>query len=231
MCYKHLLLVSVFLILISNSIAQTKETGGWLFLSHTQKISTKFDLLADVQLRTADQYTYWKNLLSRTAINYNLSEKHSAALGYAYLGEWEKSDEGKEYTREHRIYQQYQYAFKHKKKEFTLRGRFEQRFIKEETVKFSQRARVFASIQAPLIANEDFSRGLYIKFQDELFLNVQHKNRVNGSLLDQNRPYGALGFRASDKLDFELGYLRLLQRETDEDITRQIIQVMISTSF
>jgi hypothetical protein len=231
MYFKHLLLIGLFSLLVSTSKAQTNETGGWLFLSHTQKINDKFDILTDLQLRTADQYTYWKNVLSRTALNYNLSKKHSIAVGYAYFGEWEKSDEGKEYTREHRIYQQYQYAFKHKKKEFTLRGRFEQRFIKEQEVLFSQRARVFASIQAPLIANDDFSSGLYIKLQDELFINVQHKDNVNGSLFDQNRPYGALGFRASKKLDFEVGYMRLFQREQDEDINKDIMQVMISTSF
>jgi hypothetical protein len=231
MYFKHLLLIGLFSLLALTSKAQTNETGGWLFLSHTQKITDKFDILTDLQLRTADQYTFWKNVLSRTALNYNLSKKHSIAVGYAYLGEWEKSDEGKEYTREHRIYQQYQYAFKHKKKEFTLRGRFEQRFIKEEKVLLSQRARVFASIQAPLIANDDFSSGLYVKFQDELFINVQHKDNVNGSLFDQNRPYGALGFRASKKLDFEVGYMRLFQLETDEDINRDIMQVMISTSF
>jgi hypothetical protein len=231
MYFKHLLPIGLFSLLVLTSTAQTNETGGWLFLSHTQKINDKFDILTDLQLRTADQYTYWKNVLSRTALNYNLSKKHSIAVGYAYLREWEESDEGKEYTREHRIYQQYQYAFKHKKKEFTLRGRFEQRFIKEEEVLFSQRARVFASIQAPLIANDDFSSGLYVKFQDELFINVQHKDNVNGSLFDQNRPYGALGFRASKKLDFEVGYMRLFQREQDEDINKDIMQVMISTSF
>ena len=231
MYFKHLLLISVFSLVIINSKAQSSETGGWLFLSHTQKVTDKFDILTDLQLRTADQYTYWKNVLSRTALNYNLSKKHSVALGYAYLGEWEKSDEGKEYTREHRIYQQYQYAFKHKKKEFSLRGRYEQRFIKEESVLFSQRARVFASIQAPLIANDDFSKGLYVKFQDELFLNVHHKDNVNGSVFDQNRPYGALGFRASKKLDFEVGYMRLFQREADGDINKDVMQVMLSTSF
>jgi hypothetical protein len=231
MYFKHLLLIGLFSLLVLTSKAQTNETGGWLFLSHTQKITDKFDILTDLQLRTADQYTYWKNVLSRTALNYNLSKKHSIAVGYAYLGELEKSDEGKEYTREHRIYQQYQYAFKHKKKEFTLRGRFEQRFIKEQEVLFSQRARVFASIQAPLIANDDFSSGLYVKFQDELFINVQHKDNVNGRLFDQNRPYGALGFRASKKLDFEVGYMRLFQRKQDEDINKDIMQVMISTSF
>ncbi|MFS2021949.1 DUF2490 domain-containing protein, partial [Massilia sp. CT11-108] len=53
--------------------AQSVENSGWLFLSHTQKLSEKFDVLADAQLRTADQYTYWKNVLLRTALSYNLS--------------------------------------------------------------------------------------------------------------------------------------------------------------
>jgi hypothetical protein len=228
---KQLIVISLFILLITKASAQSTEDGGWLFLSHTQQLSSKFDVLADVQLRTADQYSYWKNLLSRAALSFNISQKHSVALGYAYMGEWEKTGEVREYTRENRIYQQYQLAFQHKRKEFTLRGRFEQRFVKEKLEEFSQRARVFASVQAPIAANTDFSQGLYFKIQDELFLNVQHRNRVNGSIFDQNRPYAAIGYRASKKLDFETGYMMWFQREADGDITRHIMQLMISTSF
>jgi hypothetical protein len=228
---KHLALSFFLLMTIGPANGQTTENGGWLFLSHTQKISDKFDILADFQLRTANQYRYWQNLLARTALSYNLTKKHSVALGYAYLGGREKADEGLEYSNENRIYQQYQFAFEHGKKEISLRGRFEQRFIRENELNFSQRARVFASIQAPIAANEDFSKGLYVKLQDELFLNVQHKERVNGSVFDQNRPYAALGFRASKKLDFETGYLRWSQRESDGDVTRHIMQVVITTNF
>jgi len=228
---KHFALSLFLLMTVGRTKGQTIENGGWLFISHTQKISDKFDILADVQLRTADQYRYWQNLLARTALNYNLSKKHSMALGYAYLGGREKTDEGLEYSNENRIYQQYQFAFEHGRKEFSIRGRFEQRFVKEKELNFSQRARVFASIQAPIAANKDFSQGLYFKLQDELFLNVQHKEKVNGSIFDQNRPYAALGFRASKKLDFETGYLRWFQRESDGDFTRHIMQFVITTNF
>jgi hypothetical protein len=228
---KHLALSLLLIMSIGRTNGQTIENGGWLFLSHTQKISDKFDILADLQLRTADQYRYWQNLLARSALSYNITKKHSVALGYAYLGGREKADEGLEYSKESRIYQQYQFSFQHKRKEFSFRGRFEQRFVREKELNFSQRARVFASIQAPIAANEDFSQGLYIKVQDELFLNVQHKGRINGSLFDQNRPYAALGFRASKKLDFETGYLRWSQRESDGDFKRHIMQVVITINF
>jgi hypothetical protein len=221
-----------FSILTTYSNAQSVENTGWLFLSHTQKLTEKFDVLADAQLRTSDQYTYWKNVLLRTALSYNLSKKHSIAVGYAYLGEGEKTDDGKETSVEHRSYAQYQFNFKARKKEISFRGRFEQRFIKEdEKVMFSQRARIFASLQAPIFSNKDFSNGLYVKIQNELFLNVQYKDRVNNSILDQNRPYSAVGFRVNEKMDFELGYMRLLKRELDEDMNLNVMQVMITTSF
>lgn len=229
---KPFLFVILLSILTTYSNAQSVENSGWLFLSHTQKLSEKFDVLADAQLRTADQYTYWKNVLLRTALSYNLSKKHSIAVGYAYLGEGEKTDNGKEISVEHRSYAQYQFNFKARKKEISFRGRFEQRFIKEdEKVMFSQRARIFASFQAPIFSNTDFSKGLYVKIQNELFLNVQHKDRVNNSILDQNRPYAAVGFRVNEKMDFELGYMRLLKRELDEDINSNVMHVMITTSF
>jgi hypothetical protein len=231
MSLKYLISIGILCMLFTTSSAQTSENSGWLFLSHTQKLSNKFDLLADFQLRSANKYDYWKNVLSRTALNYNFSERHSIAIGYVYLGEWEKAEDHKEYSREHRVYGQYQVSFHQRKKEFNVRGRFEQRFVKEDEIKISQRARIFASLQAPLVTNTDFTQGLYFKLQNELFLNVQNKDDVNGSLFDQNRPYVALGFRASKKLDFETGYMRLVQRKDEGVLTTNTIQVMITTNF
>jgi hypothetical protein len=214
-----------------NSYAQITETQGWVFVTHRQKLNKKFDLLADVQLRSADKGDYLNTLLLRSAISYNFNKKHSAALGYAYKGDWEHELGGTAYTLERRIYEQYIYNFKVHRTELSLRGRLEQRWVKEESTSFSQRARAFLSAQIPLAADSGFTHGLYTGIQNELFLNVQHKQRVNGSFFDQNRSYISMGYRWSKHIDTELGYMYWFQTESDAQYRRNIIQLMITTSF
>jgi hypothetical protein len=192
--------------------AQTYETQSWLFITHQQTISSKFDLLTDVQLRTANKFDYLNTLLLRGALSYNFNKKHSAALGYAYKGDWEHELEGTVYMLENRIYQQYLYNFKIHRTEISARARLEQRWIKEESILFSQRVRAFISAQIPLIADTGFTKGLYTGIQNELFLNVQHKQQVNNSLFDQNRSFVSLGYRWSKKIDTELGYMHWFQK-------------------
>jgi hypothetical protein len=212
--------------------AQRTETQAWFFLSHTQTISKKFDVLADVQLRSADRFSYLTTLLLRPALSYKFNSHHSAALGYAYKGDWEHEDNGTTtYMLENRIFEQYSFKFKWHLTELNLRGRLEQRFVKDEQVNFSQRARAFVSAQIPLIANRDFSKGLYTGIQNELFLNVIHKDRVNKSIFDQNRLLGAIGYRWNTKIDTEAGYTFWYQKEMEGVYRRHIIQLMITSQF
>lgn len=208
------------------------ENVGWFFLTHTQKVSPKFDVLADVQLRSADRLDYFSTLLLRTALKYNFNKKHSLALGYAYKGDWLHEDGERTYSPENRIYQQYLYDFKAGKTELNARFRQEQRFVKEDgAVNFSQRLRAFFSAQIPLLADTGFNRGLYTGIQNEIFLNVQNKGKVNGSVFDQNRSFLSLGYRWSKKIDTEFGYMHWYQKELDGNTKTNIWQLMLTTSF
>jgi hypothetical protein len=182
-------------------------------------------------MRSANRFSYFNTLLLRSALSYNFNKKHSAAVGYAYKGDWEQEAGETTYTLENRIYQQYLYHFNFHKTEVTLRARHEQRWIKEENTSFSQRTRAFISLQIPLLADTGFNKGLYTTWQNEIFLNTQHKERVNDRLFDQNRTYISLGYRWSKKIDTEFGYMYWFQKETDGDYRRNILQLMITTSF
>lgn len=229
---KRLVFLSFGLLLFSQNVcAQSEDNGAWFFLSHTQKVSDRFDILADVQLRSSDHLAVFSTLLLRTALNYKINKKESVALGYAYKGDYEIQDGEKTYLPEQRIYEQYLHNFKLQRMEIMVRGRLEQRFVKEEEYKFSQRARILLSAQIPLIADKDFSKGVYANLQNELFLNVQNRENVNGSILDQNRPYISGGYRFNKSLDIEFGYTRWLQREDNGDKTTNVMQLMITTKL
>jgi len=211
--------------------AQTEDNNAWFFISHTQKISNKFDILADMQWRSSAHFTYLSSLLLRTALSYNFNKNQSVALGYAHKGDWEVENAQKMYFPEHRIYEQYLHNFKWQRIEMMIRGRLEQRFVKDEVFQFSQRSRVLLSAQIPLVTNQDFTRGIYANLQDEVFLNVQYKDHVNGSFFDQNRPYISGGYRFNKSLDIELGYTRWLQREKEGDQTTHVMQLMLTTNL
>lgn len=232
MIIRKILPIVLFCIIALNTAAQTENTG-WLFISYTQKVSEKFDVLADFQLRSSDQLSDFSALLFRTALNYNINKKHAVALGYAFLGKREENEmEVKVFNPEHRIYEQYLFNFNTKRTEWTLRFRLEQRFINQEKqTDFSQRARGFLAAQIPLIANADFSKGIYTGIQNELFLTVQNKNKVNGRMFDQNRSFASLGYRWSKKIDTEFGYLFWSQKDDEGYAKTNVWQLMITTNF
>ncbi|GGE45196.1 hypothetical protein GCM10011413_09190 [Pedobacter psychrotolerans] len=224
--------MAILCLIAFHTAAQTENTG-WLFISHSQKINQKFDVLADVQFRSSDQLSDFSALLLRTALNYNFNKHHAVAVGYAFLGKWEKDDSDlKVLNPENRIYQQYLFNTNTGLTEWSLRFRLEQRLITQESqTNFSQRARFFVAAQIPLLANEEFSKGLYTGVQNELFLNVINKNNVNGHTLDQNRSSVSLGYRWSKKIDTEFGYMFWAQKEDKDYSKTNIWQLMITTSF
>jgi hypothetical protein len=225
-----LLLLAIFFsqIVLSQSI----KNQAWFFLSHKQKLSKQWDGLTDVQFRSSDGLTHVQTVLLRGAFSYNINDDHAVAIGYAYKGDWEEGIDRLDYQLEHRIYQQYLYNHQLKQTELSIRVRLEQRFVKEmESFEFSQRLRGFLSLQIPLLANRDFSKGLYTGIQNELFVNVQHKERVNNDFFDQNRSYISIGYRLSKKIDTEIGYMYWYQKEKTGIAKTNVFQLMVTTQL
>ena len=80
------LLSVICLFLTSRGYAQ--ETQNWFFLTHNQKVTQHFGILADVQLRASDEMKYLSTLLLRSAVNLEFNDRHSAAIGYAWKSDW-----------------------------------------------------------------------------------------------------------------------------------------------
>lgn len=224
--------ICTFLVLSVTAVhAQRPENEGWVFLTHNQKVNKKLDILFDMQVRTSDRYEYLNSLLLRTALSYNFTEAHSIAFGVAYKPDREKKGDLYEFSHEYRIFQQYAYQFKISRTEITTRGRLEQRWIGEEKLKFSQRTRALLSAQIPVIANLQFSKGFYTGIQNEIFLNITNKANVNHSLFDQNRIFLSLGYRWSKKIDTEMGYMFLYQKNFDDQHRSGIFQIQVTTNL
>ncbi|WP_231426940.1 DUF2490 domain-containing protein [Pedobacter sp. Leaf250] len=222
-----LLIIAVFA-LQTLAFAQDKTKQYWFFWSHGQQLNEKFDLLFDAQGRSEEKLGQFQTLLLRSALAYNFDKFHSLAIGYAYKGE---SMEDEAYTYEHRIYQQYQYEFKIKRIEFQLRGRLEERFLQESGNAFSMRTRGFVSAVFPLIADQEFTSGLYAGLQNELFLNILNQKEVNGHLFDQNRPYVSLGYRFSKKVETTFDYGLIADQAYQKRTLISVFRISLNTQF
>jgi len=78
---------------------------------------------------------------------------------------------------------------------------------------------------------DSFYQDLFVALQDEIFMNIQNKNNINNSFFDQNRIYGAVGYRVNSKLDLEVGYMNQYINGAMTNVSNNIIQMALYTRF
>lgn len=198
-------LIAVILLITSSQISFAQndgqeDLGSWFMLFTNNRISEKMSIHAEAQYRSYEVGTNFNQLLLRTALNYKLSDKAIASLGYIYIttdGTFEEPQD-EENIKEHRIYQQFILKNKVGKLEFSHRYRLEQRFIDSPLngTDTQHRARYFLRVTHPL------HKSLYATAYNEVFLNLQ------GDTFSQNRLYGALGYTFNKNIRGELGFLK-----------------------
>jgi hypothetical protein len=226
--------ISIFLTLFSfhKSFSQDVEHNGWFFWSHKQEISKKWQFSSDIQVRSADRLNYVNTLLIRPGIGYKIADNQTITLGYTYFGMWEKENDETTYVPENRIFEQYQIRNKIKRIEITNRIRYEQRFIHQPDNKiFAQRIRHYIQAQFPLVTDQLFTKGLYAAVQNEIFIHIQGKDKLNHSVFNQNRSYAGLGYRFSKKLELEVDYMFRYIIQKDVDGRNNVLQLFVKTSF
>lgn len=228
----------LFLIVLGSlsfsAFSQTKEQSAWLAWFNSAKLSDKWGLHLDAQLRSSDDIKYAKNLLVRPGLTYFIDSKQNLTAGYAYVATFDNPDisTDKNLT-EHRIWEQYVRTYKIKNMPVTHRFRLEQRFIERPSEDvFSQRLRYFARMIIPITKDSTaFTKGLFVGLQNEIFLNLQNKNKLNGHLFDQNRAYLSLGYRLSKKIDIEAGYLNQAIKGASSNTVNHVGQIALYTRF
>lgn len=221
-------------------LAQDNQFTGWGAIFHTQRFSKHWGASFDGQFRSADQYDYLRNILLRPSVNYYFSNSKIGALGYAYITAYGRAGESKTFRPESRIWQQFIINQKLGKGAMLQhRLRLEQRFLGNNAVAgvekndhfFAQRLRYFARAVIPFKQDSVFAKGPFFALQNEIFANVQNKGKVNKHLFDQNRAYGAFGYRFSKKFDTEVGYLNQYIKAAESHTVNHVIQLALYTRF
>lgn len=232
---KAIIMAFVLFIAAGTLSAQTQQqNSGWFMFLNNTKFNKKWGLQFDFQARSADDWKYTRNLLIRPALQYFINDQHNVALGYLWTPTQTQSPgTGNTFLHEHRIFEQYIFTHKIASVFASHRVRLEQRFIgrANEDV-FSQRFRYFFRLIQPLQkAETSFTKGPFIALQNEVFLNLQNVDKINGSTFDQNRAYLAAGYRFSKKIDLEAGYMNQYIKGVTSNTSNNIVQLAIYTRF
>ena len=224
-----LLLITITVLSVQQLTAQTKqENSGWLFLLNSTKFSEKWGMHLDVQVRSTDNWGAVKNVLFRPGITYFIDKQQNVTAGYLLAS----TDLGATTLIEQRIWEQYILTHKINSVFTTHRFRLEQRFLDQPNDNFAQRLRYFIRLIKPLQKTEQaFTKGAFLALQNEVFLNIQNKERINNNLFDQNRLYLAGGYRFSKKMDLEAGYLNQAIKGKTRNTVNNIVQLALYTRF
>ncbi|GLU44336.1 DUF2490 domain-containing protein [Allomuricauda sp. NBRC 101325] len=175
------------------------ELGAWYMYFGTNKVSERFSVHTEAQLRLYETTNNFNQLLLRTGLNYHINPEAIATAGYGYIDTDNTFYDGVFDINliEHRIFEQFilknnvwEFLFEH-------RYRLEQRFLDFDGVKDTQhRARYRLQMTLPLTDT------FFLNFYDELFINLQD------DLFGQNRLYGAVGVNITNNSSLQVGYLR-----------------------
>ena len=205
-----------FLFFTTQTIAQVQH-AGCLATFNTIKLNDKWSVHFDSQLRSTDELENLQSFLIRPGINYKVTKKVTLSGGFAYIFNRRTVNTVTGYVPEKLLWQQLSYAYKLNRVFVNNRFRFEERSLPIATVDNNNlkvyshnsnfRFRYLFRNLIPLKKEIVFSKGPYVAVQNEIFVNTGKKSNVNGKIFDQNRAYGGVGFRVSNKFDIEAGYM------------------------
>lgn len=228
-----------FALLVSFYCASNAQTqfSGWLASFNTFGLNKKLSLHFDAQLRSNDELAAVQTVLLRPGLNVHLSKTVVLSGGYAFIANRRTAGSLSNLLAEHRIWQQATINQKLKNISIAHRFRFEERFLPKakvvnnelETDGFDQafRIRYFLRSIIPFNKQATFSKGFFLALQNEVFLNTGNKSAVNGKSFDQNRLYGAVGYRLPNKLDLEAGYMNQYTTTRTSFTNNHIVQLAV----
>jgi hypothetical protein len=205
----------------------------WMTLNSTFRFQHNWGLLADMSHRRSD-FARQKDLtLVRVAGAYWLKPNLFVAAGYAHL--WSALNAGTNNLQlnENRLYQQANLVLRWKKNYVTQRLRLEERW-REGSVNdrpsgrfdYTTRYRYLIGVRRPLNNSE---KSPSLVFAEEIMLHSGPS--VNHGIFEQNRLFGGINLRFTDKLNLETGYMYTWQKNLNGFTYNSIHTVRMTLSF
>ena len=218
----------VLIISPSNSFSQKEispQNHAWVMYFGNHKLSEHWGIHTEYQWRRADMFNDWQQSLLRLGVDYYSKQNAQYTVGYGWIKSFQYGDQPIAHNlNEHRIWEQFVIKNKVGRVDISHRYRLEQRFI-ENWVKdanavyaqdgfvFRQRVRYRFMATVPLSRKEMKDKTLFLAVYDEPFLGFG--KGIGKNILDQNRLYGAIGWRFNKDFNVQLGYLNQYVVKTD----------------
>jgi hypothetical protein len=206
---KHLLFVVVIFPFIA--ISQNSDFGNWMIFLGNKEFKEKFNWHSELQYRNYNAIGDLEQLLVRTGVGMNLTEKNNNVLqGYAYVrGEnYDETNLQKKVSEEHRLFQQFLTRQTFGRINFQHRYRFEQRFLKDD---FRMRLRYFLAFQVPINNKKMIDKTSYFSAYNEIFINTENE------FYDRNRFYLGAGYKFNNVFRVEVGYMNQVLMDFNRD--------------
>ena len=192
------------------------QNHAWVMYTGNHKLSERWGIHTEYQWRRSELFDKWQQSLLRLGVDHYLPSGPQLTLGYGWIKTFPYGSQPiAHYTNEHRIWQQLILKNKAGRVDFHHRYRFEQRFIENwkdlgnewemEGYLFRQRVRYRFLVTVPLSRKELKDNTLFLAIYDEPFLGFG--KGIGKNILDQNRLYGALGWRFNKDFNVQLGYM------------------------
>lgn len=224
---KAISFIILLLILLNTGLAQKQistQNHAWLMYTGNHKLSETWGIHTEYQWRRAELFNDWQQSLLRLGVDYYKNNAQYTA-GYGWIRSYAYGDQPISHpTNEHRIWEQFIIKSKVGRVDFQHRYRLEQRFIENwkltatddftlDGYLFRQRVRYRFLVTLPLSRKEMSDNTLFLAVYDEPFLGFG--KGIGKNVLDQNRFYGALGWRFNKNFNVQIGYLNQYIIKTD----------------
>jgi hypothetical protein len=224
---RKVLILFVAVLAVTNVVSAQKiispQAHGWIMYFGNHKINDRWGLHTEYQWRRAGRdenanvFQDWQQSLMRLGVDYYAKNQTQVTAGYGWIKTFEYGDQPVSHSfNEHRCWEQFIVKNKVGRVDVQHRYRLEQRFVEQYKLgsngEFTQNGYVFRNrvryrflLTVPLSRKEMQDNTLFLSLYDEVFLGFGAG--IGKNILDQNRLYGALGWRFNKNFNVQLGYL------------------------
>jgi Protein of unknown function (DUF2490) len=220
------LLISIWMILFSIPLVLSAQkhiddqNNAWVWYVGNHRFTDRWGLHTEYGWRRNDFFEHWMQSQIRVAVEYYTKQGPVVSAGYSFIDSWQYGEQPAAYRSiEHRAYEQFGTSQQIGRFYTSNRVRIEQRWIENKAKNADQeyersgsdpfiyknRVRFRYMVNIPITRKTMENNTLFLAASDEIFVNSGKEIKLNA--LDQNRVYGALGWRIDKNRNIQIGYL------------------------
>ncbi|MCU0379831.1 MAG: DUF2490 domain-containing protein [Chitinophagaceae bacterium] len=200
-------------------ISRPKEVNHqiqtWVSINSLFRLNPNWGVLADFHIRRNDFVEDPSFYFLRLGANYWIKDNMTAALGYGHTWFAPIREDGKTWTNENRVYQQFLVGSSMGRTGITQRVRNEQRWVQlaendqlTGKTRFANRVRYLASFNFRIFPKPGAPT---LVLADEIL--VQFGKDVVYNTFDQNRLFIGINKKVNPRLSFDFGYMNVYQQK------------------